>query len=861
MTTLTPVRGLGLDVWFQWSDVVPILRVILFILMLTSMGCLNETKPTTSSSSNLINPSIFDGAISATNKGGPIEISWSPVSSSAVKEFRIYRLEGAGELKAIGTVGPSSSIFLDGDTSSGQLYSYIVRAIDKNDKEDSNNKVVSSLSYQGITGALTTGRDKVLIQFPSGLGAVDEIRIYAEPVSGGSKTIVGTVSPNQDNLEVSGLRSGTRYKFYVNAYSNSLNAEDGNENSIEAQTLSFSFSGNDFQFRNVVKVKAFGDAPGAPRDISEPTRIPRDRFIELTWLPFLNAQVTTKYKLVRTLRGGSIDMSTTTSCTQTVDDSCVVCEVSGATAMTCTDSAIKDSPAQYDYVVSLTKTDGDQEYTEELPEDLDEQRPFRITVAVPPKNMVLVDRSSANYEICSLLGQSPDPKNNQRCSYSGIGAKPINSSPGKPALNLPQGFYDFGYNLFVDRFGSACNWTKGNGKCGTTWGCAGNDWPSDATGDNGDVFFVTRIDSSTRYTTCAIKKNNKWISIRNEIPGSGTADGLDRLLIEDYQAMLTNDPENTDTSSGHRPPVMGFTQKQAWTLCQSQIDPNYGYKRLPRLREQRVYSAWPWTEGEPDRLTPAQSKPIEDVWDNGHKPGHYGCNQYRLGMNANLSYGDPGFYNSPTSIADLFQPNNYSANAYSNPADYNTSITSYGRHIFFNGSLMTSHCVSRYGVQDHTGNLLDFLSDNFDSCDSGTRSCIGGASGVDSGNQDLDGIRFDGTQGPGGAGYSRDNGRYDGTTTGFPVAYFNIPLGLPFHVASDGATPVNNLKLHPLGNFFHDDWVDMRFTESNPNQPKVRMVLAGGRYDHHSGGGRLRLDFARTDYSSVATTRCVLPVD
>ncbi len=81
----------------------------------------------------------------------------------------------------------------------------------------------------------------------------------------------------------------------------------------------------------------------------------------------------------------------------------------------------------------MTKVSSDG-IAEELP--LSGNTSFRITVPIPPANMVLSHRDSINYEMCSLMGKPTDPLNHQRCTYSGLAKNPYNSNPGNSPLNL-----------------------------------------------------------------------------------------------------------------------------------------------------------------------------------------------------------------------------------------------------------------------------------------------------------------------------------------------------------------------------------------------------------------------------------------
>ncbi len=822
-------------------------KFLLYLMIMTGTltACLENDGKTPSTTSAILSSTAFDGATKAVNRSGSIEVSWAQASIS-VAGYRIYRMQADGSMKAIQTTPSTASSIIDGQTTAGEIYSYIVKAFDTSGVEDSNKKIVSALSYPGILDAQVLSKDTVSVSLPGVLGSIDEVRIYAEPVRGGQKIQVATVQPGVSSYTVTGLNSGMTYSFSAQSYSDFLGGEDMNETVKKVQTQSESFTISNFRYRGVLKVQAFGEAPHAPTDPADPSRIPKTRRVSITWLPFLNATSITKYKLVRTLEGNVLDMTSTAACTDTLSTSCEVCTVSGSQAQTCVDISVAGSPARYEYAVALVLGSGSNSWVEELPEESSiagyGSRGYRMTVPIPPANMVLVQRDSVNYETCSaMLKTNMDPLNHQRCSFNAMGARTGNSGPGKPSLNLDAGYFDFGYNLFVDRWELGCRFTTqaNGGKCGvggTSGDCVGNGYPLSSIGVDGNVYWNMGDNGTSPWTTCLVRKNSTWYSIGSQI-----------LSVAEIARGVSSDPRPDNYPLGNP----GFIRDTAgMALCNAIGDLNYGVKRIPRLREQRAYAAWPWIQGEPDYLSFSDISVLENST-NGHAAGVYACNTQKLGR-ANLAFGNPGRISVLNSVSDYFATGN----------DVLTMLDSssgvLGAAV---GSLLTSKCVSRYGVQDAVGNFSEVTSNNMDTCNSATSSCISGYSGTDSGNSDMATINFNGVQGWAGTAGNNGTVYLGGNASSGDVGfqYFNVPLGIPFVDSASGEhTAVSALRTtnHDL---LQADLVRIRYTESN-STPKAKIMSAGGNWGDGRSAGRYTLDAVNLLGGSHGV-RCVLPAE
>lgn len=844
--------------------------LIFFFSLFFLSSCLVSERAGTLPSSD----SWFDGAISAKNRGSAIEISWNPASSYSqnISKFKVYLVVGEGQYRLVGTVSSQKNSYVHSGLTAGALYSYLVRAVDDAGNEDVNAKIVTNVAYQGITDVEVTGKTTATVYLPGGGGSFDEVRIYAEPMTGEGRKLVGSTNGNASSLAITGLRSGATYKFYANVFSSAFQGEDGNLIYITRRTDSEGFDGNNYKYRGFALVAGYGSAPGAATDPADPLRIPKTRLIRLTWLPFAGASATTKYRVVRTLAGGDLNMATTALCSSSSTVSCKVCEVTGSGLQTCTDSNVAAPPVTYEYSVSLVISRGDDSWVEELP--LSEAAgsasdySMRVKAQVPPDNMVLVQRDSVNYETCQFMVRSSDPLKKQRCTYSGLGARPTNTGPGKPSLNLESGYYDFGYNLFVDRWETGCNWTSANsgGMCGaggTSGDCMGFSTgstfmdPSASLGVDGNVFYQVgqfEIPSNGIRTTsrCYLKVAGSWVSASNLLTGS--------YSNAQRASVLTVDPS---ANGGYRPPLGDIHQVSAVAACTAQTTP-YGNKRLIRRREQIASNAMPTIQGEPNWMTPLQASRISADSD-GHASGNYQCASDNLKYG--LTVGDPNRIDaiSGTSASNILTVlRNTSMDKQANV--YTFGGARYGMSVPFLGSLITSKCVSRYGVQDSFGSFDETSVDQIGpSANVAANTTVGASvSSYDDGATDFAGFVFNGTQGlrsleptPGANSsvyYSNGSCYYDGTSTAcLAQNYFSVPLGLPLANSDDGG---NAISMGDLNTRLGYGLLRNRFVFHIRNY--LLGIASGGRFDTTTGA--TRFSFETRSYNVLAfysTPRCV----
>lgn len=831
-----------------------------FLILIINNSCLqNSSKDSTANLSSVISPNEFYGAVSAVNKISSILISWDLAKNLNVISYRIYRYNSLGALDRIGTVDATVKQFIDGNVFSGQLYSYIVRAVDKNGIEDSNLNKVSSITYAGIQGVTVEGTDRVKVHLTPSVGSINKVRIYGTQTRGGVKTLLATVSPNESVVSISGLKSGMKYKFNVQGFIESLNIEDNNEVVLEATTYSISYgdvNGVGSRYQGFINIKAFGPSLGA-------TIGSRIKQVILNWAPMTQLPSGSSYFIVRTKHKASMNLYEENPCTRSSESSCRVCGPIANTVngtLVCIDEEVESFPAIYDYAIAAKITNAvGEEWIEELPSQSDR---FKVKVPIPPENMVLVHRDAVNYEICYLMGRATDPLNHQRCSYTGLGAVPLNSGSSlKPneSLNLDPNFYDFGYNLFVDRFEVACNWTKASmgGRCfdaNPNGDCFGDVDPKNFTtsgdrtsfrGEVGNVYFQT-VETGSGYNACYLKTQSGW-----EVAQYLTTNAERKL-------MMTNDP-----LSGHRPPLVRTRQSDANLFCSANSFTGLGSKRLPRLREFRAYAAWPYLPGEVGALPFSVLRNIE----NGQTPESGHCN-------SNLSNTiHQGFVDQYLS-SNFMDPNHWFTMIDRTPGVAGDGHASNTLTVLFIGSPITEKCVSRYGIQDAIGNVHEFVSDNVGNCTSSGAphsdiKCYGLSSGLDSGNKDLESVSFDGAMA---ARWSS----YNITTNGGSLAlyssptmspYLNVPLGIPYKAAEDNLL-VSVMKLMRIGTETLGDWGDTFNIVNTTNlssdiTKKLRMTYVGGAGNSSSPAGRYMTNFTVNHFETNLAIgfRCVLPAE
>lgn len=875
-----------------------------FIALSMLSSCLQESGPAqVSQISDSISTSDFSGANSAANTGGPIKVSWSASASAATSGYRIYRIIN-GKLVQQAVVSSTVFQFVDSTVLPGQFYEYVVRATDPLGREDANLKKVTAYSYAGIISATADldNRGSVSVALNTAPGATS-LRIYARRINDSSSfSVVATVSPSLSSYSVpalsptepSGLRSGTSYEFYVRAYFSSSNYEDENTSIQTVQTSSDSYSddalGLGYLFRGFSSVQAFGDSPNAP--VPETLALPNSKQVWIRWLAF-DSDPATKYRVVRVGTGNSININTSIPCTATENGSCVACDDitnldADVNSRMCKDINVGAPPAVYDYVVGYYKTQVSETFLEEIPA---QNANIRLKVQIPPNNMNLVHRSAVNYEMCKMMSRASDPKKNMRCAFSGPGDYPRNSGPGKPNLNLDDGFYDFGFNLFVDRYEVGCKWTravdKGGTACGNSIGCMGTSFPSNSVGVDGDVFYTF---APSRYLTtspptnggvhnpaaadfagiqgresnaCSIKIQGQWRTATRRMSADNTfvSELLDPSLAVQ---MITTDPGRQGIPlTSEMTPV----SRPQFSFCSGQVDPHYGKKRLPRMREFRAYAGVPIDAEDATSFEMSTSLMANLMSGSSHSSivtMGYGCNTRVLNTQNVLLFPGGTGQSRPNTFSDMIAPqqslawNQELETLLAGDSAYTGFTWLVGpKYVAFIGSKATSHCISRFGLQDTIGNASEYVSETMGSCRGNSApigQCLGVSSAYDPDKNDFSNVIWDGT-----TFYRPTNpGGYEGLALSLSAVgnYFNIPLGLPV-ISNTGAWSQSILK-SSASSFFTTASLTNEYSSYLSTNSKYFSLGGSSRYQIH---GRFSTHAGDNGHVRPESFRCVLPAE
>lgn len=238
-----------------------------------------------------------------------------------------------------------------------------------------------------------------------------------------------------------------------------------------------------------------------------------------------------------------------------------------------------------------------------------------VEVVIPPDNMVLGHRWSANYRYCTLAGQTPDRNNNYRCSNKGLGAVPVGGNF----------YYDQEKHVFMDALEAGCPFSSGQTEDSLTA----------LAGAAGDIHYERDT------ATCRVSDGAAWQTVDTQLPNT---------TVQLNQAEL--------------PPLVNVARTDAMSLCANQdlvCDSGAcpavfagAIRELPTRREMVAAASWP-------TLTSPTSLAVEDGGD--HSVG--ACNTASAsGISFNAlggisGYDDPGFPSSAVSTLALML--NYSS--------------------------------------------------------------------------------------------------------------------------------------------------------------------------------------------------------
>jgi hypothetical protein len=839
------------------------LASLLAVSAVATTGCMDVTS---SNISPIVAPSAsFAGITSAKNLDGTrIQLFW-PVASSLYAHVLISQVQPDGSLQPVTTAPIGQTTYIASGLTPSTLYTFEVQAITSAGFSDGNNVQASAFTYAGVTQPTSTILPtSTTLTFPIPGPATSGAHVYCKTTTG-VDTLIGTASALSSSFPLTNLLTGTTYTCHVQAIVAATGLEDTNTATASFQTTSQALAG---AYKGVILVQAYGPTGQnlMNQTRSAPTALfsfPTTAQVSITWKNYAIANASgATYRLVRTIKGGAFNMNTSVACTPTATTSCQVC-LNGsstdngttishtATSRTCQDLLVGASPTQYDYAFSLIVNSAvTPPLAEELPAAPVGDTGYRITVEIPPANMVLVHRDSVNYEMCTLyLNQTPVPTAHQSCNYSGLGAQPTSTNAQGIAMTntMVAGTYDFGYNLFVDRWQEGCNWTPsacsgGTGVLDSTGDCFGNlgtaynvqSGYSGAAAPGYEAYYVLNSPGAQGITAgagsvfYASDSQTCWYNdgvlgwISNDEWNYHTGSPVYQANVQASSALIyQNIGTNQADPVYQKPPLVG-TGMFASKVCGAQNVPGYGPKRMLRKREFVAAAGFQTLTGEPLQQTAATVTNILTknyvgiTAYGGNASNDQQCDQSDLQQFGSNNEIGSGANKIPygTFNASIFNSLTAYVNGSVVSGATNELATNYNAAMLagFNiGSVSTQNCTSRFGAQDLIGNGAMWLSDQF-VCNPTLHTCSGQTSTLDAGNTDLNGFQFNGTQGPGGttlgsvtyaplattSGGSFDVISFAGSPTStlgnMSSTYVSVPLGLPLVGADNGnAIPYSTL--------------------------------------------------------------------
>lgn len=159
----------------------------------------------------------FAGATSAENISGTmVQVSWKLPLDQTISEYNVYSVNADSSFRLIGTTASTTNLFVHPGLSPGRLQKYVVRAVHKDGKMDTNRVVVTALTYAGVTSNTVINETTVDLTFPSAADAAN-LRIYCAMGTNGTMTLKNQVAATITTLRLTDLTAGTFYSCKVKA--------------------------------------------------------------------------------------------------------------------------------------------------------------------------------------------------------------------------------------------------------------------------------------------------------------------------------------------------------------------------------------------------------------------------------------------------------------------------------------------------------------------------------------------------------------------------------------------------------------------------------------------------------------------
>ncbi|MBL7664347.1 MAG: VCBS domain-containing protein [Bacteriovoracaceae bacterium] len=476
-----------------------------------------------------------------------------------------------------------------------------------------------------------------------------------------------------------------------------------------------------------------------------------------------------------------------------------------------------------------------------------------VRMMYPPANWVFVHRWAVNKRMCQMMGKTPLPLKDFGCRYNGPGAYDEGAD-----VDTTDTYYRLRKDMLVMAFEAGCNYSP-SPTC-TASGCIGTSTPGATIG--ADVVYYNRDDTTCYY----------------DDPGFTSVESVENGGSNNFSAAIASGL--LDPARIYLPPIVNLSKDSANTICNSvqffdgtgtamTLQPGGTFTddgaskgtsvaRLPYKYEQSAYSLW---------------------YENDHTDTQ--INTREAGQN--LDTGSSGYCNTDDANGMIFVDSEVPTSAFADtlPATASNSALSSALRT---GSDITALCASRFGVQDHVGNVSEFIQEEL-TCTTDT-----GCTMVTNFNQNH---LYDDTT-PALTVNASFNYSYDGVTGPFsdasPVddvadgllaywAYsakendatrFSLPLGLVFDNEVNVATFIESLIIGTGGGqtsptVLHSDSLIINADFINAGASNTGQILTGG--DYTSGGaaaGVYHFEAVSEDNAQIGPEkgfRCVVPVE
>ncbi len=460
----------------------------------------------------------------------------------------------------------------------------------------------------------------------------------------------------------------------------------------------------------------------------------------------------------------------------------------------------------------------------EQPVDINET--FReIAVVAPIANLSLVHHWIANREICERMGNTIaagtiDPNNDFRCLYKG---------PGDVTDGALQ-YYQLTKDYLVQTYEASCNFTETS--CGGDPGCIGTQDPTVAGvsgSSDGDVYYARNLG------LCYINVSGVWKEINQQITDDAT------IYIPDIDPIVSL-----------KPPLTNIEKDNAVTYCTKVTTPSLtgataaAYSLMTRKIQ---VAAFAWG----DEITDIETSETGVI------------SPPTTGVVCNTDNGG-----ASTFVDAFFTDADYTSyNIDSMPGLLSSTIRSYRT-----GSKMTEGCVSKYGIQDHVGNVREWASDVITCTGHGLANnakCNVVGTGFDNGSSSVS-YHFDGSDvsnGPCGDS-DDDNACDDGplaswlySAMSYKAEKFFIPLGLP---ADDDVTIATGvMDISSISTALYSDQIVVDGDLIDAVVSDEGYTTSGGSYNNGgNSAGRYVLEFVpdgdTTEKNSYTGFRCMSEV-